>query len=349
VLTNLFDFMEINFPYRRSFIIIFSFFLIACDSNPWEVDLKGQTAELHWQRFELDLFTLGDSGFTQEELEQLQADYPRMLPLYTQAIMRFGALEDPASLQTLEKYTSDQNILELFEAVKSAYPNGSLNSELELIEKGLLRFQHYFPERSIPQLKSMISAFTYSTVVDDSLLVISLDNYLGKDFELYPQAGIPAYKFKYFSREYIVSDALKAWLLTEFQSKEAQNLLEQMVYQGKIIYLLYAFLPEVEEHLLLNYEAEELNWCRDNAAEVWAHFLEMELLFTTENYKIRKYLGDSPFIPGFPEGSPGRVGQWLGYEIVKAYMDRNKGRTLPQLMQMQDANQILQQSKYKPQ
>ena len=341
--------MELNFPIRKAFAIFFSIFIIGCNSHPWEVELGEKTADLGWQRFDLELFQLGEDGFTQGEIDQLQTNYPKLFPLYMQAIMRFGPVEDPNGLETLSQFTSDQNILELFEAVQLAYPEEDLNEELALIEKGLLRYQHFFPERDIPKVKSMISAFTYSTAVDDSLLIISLDNYLGKDFKFYPEAGIPEYKSRHFSREYMVSDALKAWLMTDFQSSQAQNLLEQMIYQGKIIYLLYAFLPELDEHILLNYEKEQLLWCRENAEDVWAHFLEMELLFTTENYQIRKYLGDAPFIAGFPEGSPGRVAQWLGYEIVKAYMQRNKGRTLPQLMQIEDANQILQQSKYKPQ
>jgi hypothetical protein len=341
--------MELNFPFRKAFAIFFSIFIIGCNSHPWDAELGEKSADLGWQRFELYLFELGAGGFTGTEIDQLQENYPRMFPLYMQAIMRFGPIEDPNSIKTLEKFTADPNILELFNAVKTTYPEGELEPEISLIEKGLLRYRHFFPQAVIPQVKSMISAFTYSTAVDDSLLVVSLDNYLGKDFKLYPEAGIPEYKSRHFSRKYMVSDALKAWLLTDFKSSQAQNLLEQMIYQGKIIYLLYAFLPEMEEHVLLNYEAEQLQWCRDNSTEIWAHFLEMELLFTTENYKIRKYLGDAPFIAGFPEGSPGRVAQWLGYEIVKAYMERKKGRTLPQLMQINDANQILQQSKYKPQ
>lgn len=340
--------MELNFPFRRSLIFLFTLFLISCDSNPWKVDLKGRSAELEWQRFELDLFSAGEDGFTEDELGQLRKSYPKLFPLYLQAIMRFGSLQDPMTIETLEKFTTDPNILELFEAVRTTYPAGELDGEIALIEKGFLRFQSYFPERTIPRVKSMISAFTYSTVVDDSLLVVSLDNYLGKDFELYPQAGIPEYKSKHFSREYLVSDAIKAWLLTEFEAGEAQNLLEQMIFQGKMLYLLYAFLPEKEEHHLLNYQEEELKWCRENSAEIWSHFLEMELFFTTENYQIRKYLGDSPFIAGFPEGSPGRVGQWLGYEVVKAYMERNSGTDLKDLMKIRDANHILQESKYKP-
>lgn len=194
----------------------------------------------------------------------------------------------------------------------------------------------------------MISAFTYSTVVDDSLLVIGLDNYLGAEFPLYPQAGIPEYKFSHFSKEYIVADALKAWILTEFPADAAQNLLEQMVYQGRVLYLLSAFLPETKEHILLDYKEEELIWSQENAEEIWAHFLEFELFFETENQKIRKYMGDAPFIPGFPEGSPGRIGEWLGFEIVKEFMDRNKELSLADLMKINEANKILRESKYKP-
>jgi len=340
--------MEINSLLKRSFLLFSIIFLFACDSNPWKVDLQGEKADLKWSRFELDLFDAAKDGFTANDLKQIEATYPNLLPLYSQAIMRFGPLNEATTLATFDRFTSDPPILELYDAVRATYPKGSLDEELKLLQKGLLRFRHYFPRRSIPEVKSMITAFTYSTAVDDKLLLISLDNYLGKDFKLYPQAGIPEYKFNHFSREYMVADALKAWLISEFESKNAQNMLEQMIYQGKVLYLLYAFLPELEENFLLSYEPKELEWCKANAPEVWAHFLAMELLFSTENQKIRKYLGDAPFIAGFPEGSPGRVGQWLGYEIVKAYMKRNRQTTLDQLMQINDANQILQQSKYKP-
>ncbi len=337
-----------NLLRRYTFLTIILVGLFACDSNRWDTDLEGKQADLHWQRFELDLFEKRGDQLDRGRIEELQTAYPQLLPLYSQAIMRFGDLRDSLTLATFQQFTADKNILELLEAVKKTYPPQELEVELKELEEGFLRYQSHFPNASIPKVKSMISAFTYSTVVDDSLLVIGLDNYLGKEFELYPQAGIPAYKFAHFSREFIVADALKAWLLTDFPSAEAQNLLEQMVYQGKITYLLSAFLPNTPEHLLQDYQEEDLQWCTDNAAEVWSHFLEFELFFSTENHKIRKYMGDAPFIPGFPEGSPGRIGQWLGYEIVKEFMDRNKDIDLKELMSIQDANRILRESKYKP-
>lgn len=321
---------------------------MACGEGRWQADIEGKNVNLDWQRFELDLFEAAEDGLTESEVSELRKLYPQLLPLYSQAIMRFGKLGTEESLQTLEKFTSDKNILDLYGEVEKHFPRNGLEAEIDQLEEAFLRLQYHFPEQSIPKVKSMISAFTYSTVADDSILVIGLDNYLGKDFRLYPEAGIPAYKFSHFSKEYIVPDAIKAWLLTEFPADGAQNLIEQMIYHGKLIYLTSALLAETEEYLLLDYELKDLEWCQENSVDIWAHFLEMELLFATENQKLRKYLGDAPFIPGFPEGSPGRVGQWVGYEIVKRFMDKQPNLSLSDLMEIEDANRILRESKYKP-
>ena len=52
-------------------------------------------------------------------------------------------------------------------------------------------------------------------------------------------------------------------------------------------------------------------------------------------------MGDAPFVAGFPEWSPGRVGQWVGYQLVKSFMDNNQDVGLKDLMEIQDANRIL--------
>jgi uncharacterized protein YjaZ len=47
------------------------------------------------------------------------------------------------------------------------------------------------------------------------------------------------------------------------------------------------------------------------------------------------------------EGSPGNIGSFAGWQIVKKYMGSNTNATLPQLMKT-DAEVIFQQAKYKP-
>ena len=237
----------------------------------------------------------------------------------------------------------------LFKEVMKLYPLNSLDKDVQLMEEGFKRFKYYFPNRVVPEVRTMISAFSYNTVVGDSVLAIGLDTYLGGEFPIYEQTGIPKYKFEKFSREFLVSDAIKAWIVTEFEEEGGKNLLEQMIYQGKILYLLENLLPETEKHILFNYFVEELEWCESNEAEIWFHFIDMELLYTVENHLIKKYLGDAPFIAGFPDGSPGRVGQWIGYQVVSSYMENNSTEGLTSLFEMKDANHILQKSKYKPQ
>ena len=72
------------------------------------------------------------------------------------------------------------------------------------------------------------------------------------------------------------------------------------------------------------------------------------MLYSKETASIIKFMGESPFIQGFPEGSPGRVGHYVGWQIVKAYMEKNPNTTIQELMQEQDAQRILTKSKYKP-
>ena len=39
---------------------------------------------------------------------------------------------------------------------------------------------------------------------------------------------------------------------------------------------------------------------------------------------------------------------WLGWQIISAYMQRYPNTTLPQLLALRDAQKLLEQSKYKP-
>ncbi len=331
-------------------IIVFILFLIlvSCNDHKWEVGEDFQLLEIDFKRFDQSLVKLSEGEVSEEELNQLEKEFPNLYPLYVKAIMRFDEIGPKSNKETFIDFLKDKNIKDLLDTVSIVYPMGSLEKEIEILNLGLSRFHYFFPQNQLPRIRTMISAFTYSTATDDSLLVIGLDNYLGNDFSLYPQVGIPKYLFQKFSKEYMVSDALKAWLTSEFEGSEGSKLLDQMIFNGKILYLTKSLLPEVPTHLIFNYKEEELLWCEKNEKEIWAHFIDMELLFSDKNFQIRKYMGDAPFIPGFPEGSPGRVGQWVGYQIVNAFMEKHSKVSLEQLMQIENSNKILQDSRYKP-
>lgn len=346
--TNLTAFIYMKvFSFQNVLLIVLLTFF-SCKEKKWDVPTEGVDLELSLERFDLKLLELAEGGISEEEIKQLLAAYPKLYPLYVQNIMKFGQVESSQTVNTLNEFVANKDIKELFETVAKIYPASSLVKEKKQLELGFKRYLVHFPHRSIPNLRTMVAAFNFSTVTADSLLVIGLDNYLGKDFELYSKIGIPAYKFEKFSKEFIVTDAMKGWIFTEFENDEGLNMLEQMIYQGKVLYLVEALLPDIAPWIKFNYFEEELNWCEENESEIWFHFVDMELLYTVENFKIKKYLGDAPFISGFPEGSPGRVGQWIGYKIVASYMKNNPKKNLSDLMKNTNVAQFLQESNYKP-
>ena len=333
----------------RSSILFFSFCLLfSCDSDRWEIDVNKIDIQQPVNRFEQDLFKAAENGIDSLEYQTLLKNYNQFYPLFVEAIMGFGEVGNPQTLQVVNQFVSNKDIEELYNDVNNKFPEGSLDKQWETIRDGFKRFHYYFPDRIIPEINTMISAFSYAVAADDSLLAIGLDTYLGGDYPVYPTVGIPRYKFKNFSIEYMPSDAVNAWLLTEFETEGGQNLLEQMIFRGKTAYLTHAFLPKHELAYVFNYDEEDLEWCETNESQIWAHFIEMELLFATESQQIRKYMGDAPFVSGFPKGSPGRVGHWVGYKIVEAYMNNNKEVGLADLMKINDANLILRKSNYKP-
>jgi len=107
-------------------------------------------------------------------------------------------------------------------------------------------------------------------------------------------------------------------------------------------------LPKQEGSIKINYLPEQLKWCSDNEKETWFYFIDNNLLYSKDNTEIIKYMGEAPFIQGFPDGSPGRIGHWVGWQIVKAYMQKNPAITIEQLMNESDAQKILNKSRYKP-
>jgi uncharacterized protein YjaZ len=107
-------------------------------------------------------------------------------------------------------------------------------------------------------------------------------------------------------------------------------------------------LPCTPDSVIMSYSAEEMAGVRDNAGTVWKHFLENEILFETNHMVKKKYLDDRPKTYEIGDAAPGRIGTWVGWEIVRSYMKNNPDVTLVQLMEESDAQKILNASKYAP-
>jgi hypothetical protein len=151
-----------------------------------------------------------------------------------------------------------------------------------------------------------------------------------------------------FKKERIVVDIAEK-LSESIQKTRNRQFIDVLVNKGKQLYLMNAILPEVSEELLIGYSMDKLNWAIINEEEVWRYFIENKLLYSTDGNLQKRFIGNGPFSKFYMDiekDSPGRIGVWIGWRIVKAYM-KNNSVTLQEMMET-DASEIFKLSKYKP-
>lgn len=332
--------------YTTLYLSILAICLFSCTDSSKNVDLEGIEIQIDINRFEKELFEKANPTISNDELNALKKDYPTFFNLFSNNIMKMGGINDSMTLLNFNKFTSDTTILSLYRSVLDVYPD--LSDIQKQLNDAFKYYNYYFPQKNIPNIVSFLSAFNYAMVADDSLLAIGLDMYLGADNKYYPQLGIPQYRFKNMRKEKIVSDAMLAWLSTEYEEPKGENLLKQMVFHGKIQYVLSLLLPHEDVYLNFGYSEKQWEWCLDNESNIWGFMINQEMLYTNDNFEIRKFLGEGPFTAGFPEEAPAKLGQFIGYQIVQQFMKKSPQTTVEGLLEMDDAQTILNISNYKP-
>jgi len=298
----------------------------------YDADIEKEPSLIKVERFDRDIFTLDGNALSEK--------YGDFLNVYTYGVLR---LQSPSDLHL---FTSDSGIVRLNADVQRIYAD---HSDIERqIDNAFKYFHHYFPDKEVPRVLFHISGFNQSVVCSDGFLSASIDQYLGADYEPYKSIAY-AYEIPFMTREQLPVDIMNGWLTVSFpEAQEGDRLLDQMLFQGKIIYLLKVFYPDATPWRLLSYTEEQYNWCEKYEKEVWGYIMENRELFSTDWKTSTKYLSPAPFTSGLNQDSPGRIGVYLGFKIVEAYMNANTEVTLQQLMDATDSQLLLQRAAYRP-
>ena len=223
------------------------------------------------------------------------------------------------------------------------------NDEKQEITQLFQHIKYYFPEFKIPRVITVTSNVDYrnKAIVTDSIVLISLDTYLGEDHEFYD--GIQYYIKQNFKASQITPD-----LATEYAKKYSyqvrkKTFLDEMVYFGKLLYFKDVVLPLKTDAEKIGYTQEKLNWAIANESEIWRNFIENELLYSTDSKLPSRFINPAPFSKFHLEldnESPGRIGQYIGWQIVRAFMKKNDVSLSKMLIT--NADDIFKQSKFKP-
>jgi hypothetical protein len=314
-------------------------------------DVSHITMNVHIDRFDQALYKL-DTNQIQTGLQQLEEGYPIFLPAYIEHIMNFGPYADSSKLIQLQTrmLVGNSDFRGLQDSINAHFP------KLDALEKSLAQsfryIKYYIPSFQLPvkvvAFSSVIS--NYGAVTIDSILGIGLDMYLGKEFPVYSLLpDYPLYMIRKFSPEYIVTNCIQVLAQQRYPGADAgDKLIIQLVNVGKQQYFLEQVLPDTDDSIRLGYTKNQMEWCADNELLIWQYFVQQNLLYKADWQSNMHYMNDGPSTQGMPEDAPGRIGPFVGWRIVKQYMERHPEVTLQQLMENKDAMQIFSQSKYRP-
>lgn len=327
------------------FLFCLTVLLFSCARNPLKINVSNVPLDLKIKHLDVDLLQV-----KQEEMPaaipRLKATYKDFFDIFTYRMIAIGGTEQENFTQQLYSFVSDTLISSLKTKVGQKVDTLQLRKDLELAFR---HYKYYFPQKEIPVIYTCISGFNQSVVTADKLLGVSLDKYLGVDSRYYPRLGLPVYKIRNMHPQKMVPDMMYAWATTEWpRTDNANNLLSQMIQEGKMMYFVDAMLPEVGDTLKMGFTAKQLDFCKKSEASMWAFLAEKKLLFTTDRMNIKRFMDDGPYTSAFTEESPARTGTWIGWQVVRSYMAQHKEITLAQLMEMSDYQAILNQSGYQP-
>lgn len=245
------------------------------------------------------------------------------------------------------KLGSNPEIGVLFDEVDEKYANFfDVEEELATLFR---RVKYYYPDFKAPEIVTFVSGFGgYDLVVSEDLIVIGLDYFLGRKAKFRPN-DFPDYMLKHYEKENIASKI--AYFIAQRYAEENlkdDSMLAQMIFHGKVYHFTKTVMPCTSDSIVVEYSEKDLETSSKLDGFVWNHFQKNQLFYTTDHTIITKYIDNRPHTVEIAEKCPGRIGRWLGYEIVKSYVDNNEV-LLQDLMKTNDARLIFNKSKYKPQ
>jgi gliding motility-associated lipoprotein GldB len=304
-------------------------FFCSCDKkSKVEKIVEEIPVEIKVERFDQAFFETKP-----ENLLQLKQKYPLFFPQGTEDAVWIEKMQHP-------------QWRELYQEVQKKYKNfDPVAADIATLFKHI---KFYFPKIKNPKVVTLIGEMDYNTktIYADSLVLVSLELYLGKQHRFYQ---FPEYIKQNFEQNQIVPDIASSFLQSKIPPATDKAFLSQMIAFGKELYVKELLLPDFSEADIMGYTAAQQNWCLENEGYIWRYFIDKEMLYSVDAKLIPRFISPAPFSKFYLEidnDSPGQVGAWIGWQMVRSYM-KNNDSSLEAMLAM-SAKEIFEKSKYKP-
>lgn len=306
--------------------------LSSCDQNKLDVDVSDIDVEINYFNLNKELFSSEDLKSTNREMYDRFGD---IYEIYISNCLKMGSATQMGIEDRLKAFVGNKDMQLVAQDIEKVF--GDLSGLKERIDEAFKHLVYYYEEGKIPKnILFYNSTFEYGVISYKQNIGIGLEMYLGPDSDVIkrlPPIEFPEYQKEKMSSEYLVVDVMRSWFEYHYmEDEEPENFMETLIRNGKIMYMLDAILPKEKDYVKIRYSRDQLDWVESNENNIWKVIVDSDILFTSDIKVIRNYFGDGPFTPGLPQGAPPRAGMYIGWKMVRDFMEANPELKLPDLM-----------------
>lgn len=328
-------------------ILLIALSLTACTKSRtfFPKDLEPQPVEII--RFDNALLNINAQSALQD-IRVISHEYPTFFPFFVENILGVPANDTAFLAEQLPLFLQDTlyGFKQTNERERILFASTQdLENELS---KAFARVHYLYPDLPIPTIYLFISGFNASILFADDDIAVGADMYLGSDYEYYNRV-VHDYQKVTMRKECIPVDVVSAHLFRYLPYTSTKSrLIDNMIYRGKIMYLLSQIFSDTPTYEVMGYTKEQWSWCVKHERAIWNLMMDKKDLFKTESLLLTSYLNEGPFTGEISQDSPGRLGTWVGWRIAESYMNHHPEITMQQLIAEPNAEYILQESFYRP-
>lgn len=331
-------------------------FILACQNEKEAPDVSNIKASANVHHFSEDLFSI-DTTKMVAELHSLKKKYPAFFSLYFTNVLPIlqDTSIDENSVVKIRNFITDKRIVKLYDTTQVVYQ--SFKPYKEQLKSANKFIKYYFPDKKPPSYYTFISEYSYAAFIfSDSSgrdgIGIGLDMFLGPSYNYRAKNpydnSFSDYLVRKYTPDFLVKRAIESWVTDKLALPKQRRLIDNLIYEGKKLYLLDKLIPSIQDTVLFGYKADQLKWVKANEQNIWAHLLSEDLLYTKDKGKVTKLINPAPHSSGMPKKAPGQAILYCGYKIIDNYMKLHPELSLRELMQLTDSQDILSNARYKP-
>ncbi len=332
---------------RILIFFVVSLLFCSCNKSKFDVDISDIKVELEYSRLDIDLFETEPNRLA-VGVPFLREKYGDFFDLYCfQIVSALGNPNDSTFNDKLKQLITNSDWREVYDETQKKFADITLVTNQ--LDSAFRYYRYYFPSAKIPKVIMYISVFNQSVVTFGDTIGVGLDKYLGSGCKYYEFARIDKYRRFKMTAEKIGTDCMIALADMKFPYNDSvDNMMSQMIHYGKLMYFADATLPVVADTIKWGYTLRQYSWAVQYEKQIWDHFVEKEMLYSTDVLKVQRQINDAPFTAVFQNNSAPRLGQWLGYLIVHSFMRNNPKISLPELMKNNNYQEIYNKARYNP-